>query len=236
MKIFIVGCGRSGTNWLGNIINTSKEIYTTIEAPETFNLVTDIVIKGKKELLNNLINRYDSISNLVKPLHYADKSHHNLWLVDDLVSEFSDSKFIGIYREVYGTVASMLKHKGVLSWFDTWDKYPVPNKFLGITNYNENIYNNYSLIEKCTLRWASHYDQLIYLQEKYTDKFLSINYDDLVDNIDQEVDKINKFLNLDSVKVVPVKKSLYKHNDLSFKDREEIANIIWQNLTTQINY
>ena len=81
--IFIIGCGRSGTHWLGHTLAAHPDIYVSIEKPTIFNLVTSIALnpRKKKRLLPKLIRQYKYEYHLVRPPIYADKSHPNIYLV-----------------------------------------------------------------------------------------------------------------------------------------------------------
>ena len=102
----------------------------------------------------------------------------SLWLVDFFIKEFN-SKFIFVLRDVEPTVSSMLEHKGVLSWFD---KLPLnkPNRFLGIDEHNATFFKEYSIEEKCSLRWKSHYETILRLNKKYPNNTFTIKYDDFM--------------------------------------------------------
>jgi hypothetical protein len=63
---------------------------------------------------------------------YLDKSHPNIWIADKIKEEFPEAKFVGIERNPFATVSSMLKHRGVMKWHRDWKSFPVPNRFLGI--------------------------------------------------------------------------------------------------------
>lgn len=94
-----------------------------------------------------------------------DKSHPNTWVAAQLAGELPEALFLGIERNPYTAVASMLKHKEVLNWHETWNKYPVPNEFFGITKDMVGAYNGMPLATKCTYRWISHKKQMAILKE-----------------------------------------------------------------------
>jgi len=182
--LFISGTGRSGTHLIGRTVSSHQEISGRIETQSTFELITTIattqdykpswlilILKTrlKIKLKKILKNSKDNI---------LEKSHPSLWLVDFLIKEFN-SKFIFVYRDVEPTVSSMLEHKDVLSWYD---KLPLnkPNRFLGIDKHNSTFFKNYSIEEKCALRWKSHYETILSLNKKYSKNTFIMKYDDFM--------------------------------------------------------
>jgi len=203
--IFVIGCGRSGTHWVGYTLQEHPDIHVSIEKPPIFNLVTSISLDltKKNRLFPKLIKAYASECAAVAPLLYADKSHPNIWLAEDLVSVFPKAQFIGIKRNPYATVASMLKHRGILKWFERWKEFPIPNQFLGITNSNASEYEQLPSATKCALRWKVHAERMASLQTRLGPKLHVIQYEDLINETSGELSKLNKFLALASPIPVP---------------------------------
>jgi hypothetical protein len=137
-KIFVIGTGRSGTHWLGQILQAHPDIHVTVEAPPIFAWSTAMALDPRQSpvLLPQLIRQYEIEHAAVAPRHYADKSHPNIWHAEDLAARLPDAVFLGIQRNPFATVASMLEHAGVLAWHERWREFPVPNRFLGITLEN----------------------------------------------------------------------------------------------------
>jgi hypothetical protein len=156
---FIVGCGRSGTNWLAQIIDQHPDVFSTIEHPDIFPIVTECALDptNKRERLKPVFDLYRKHASENKI--YLDKSHPNLWHIDLIREEFPEAKFIGIQRDVYGVVSSMLQH-GCADWGNRWKEFPLPNKFLGITEAAKDVYEDLTLMEKCVWRWCSHNREL----------------------------------------------------------------------------
>lgn len=230
-KIFIVGCGRSGTNWLGYILASHPSVHVTIEKKSIFNKVTAMAVDpGKKhQLLKPLLLQYRWEHALVAPLHYADKSHPNLWLAEDLAAAFPNALFVGIQRGPYGTAASMLNHKGVRAWCERWKELSIPNPFLGITNSNVEMYSKLSLPARCAMRWVSHSKQMKKMQKKLDNRMHVVQYVSLIQKTDQEIEKLQRFLNLSTPILIPQVKSesLEKWRGiLTGQDRADIEKII----------
>lgn len=202
--IFISGTGRSGTHLIGRSISSSKEIIGRIEVDDTFSLITDLATKQaiypfyknlyKKYKINKLLSVY---ANSVNSKYILEKSHPSLWLYKDLKNSFPASKFIGVYRKPEPTISSMLQHKGVLSWFNLLPDNKT-NPFLGINQANKHEYKDYSLVEKCYLRWKSHFDKLQEMKSHLGNDCLIIEYDDFVINIEDKLNEISNFLEVNN--------------------------------------
>jgi len=109
-KIFIIGTGRSGTHWVARTLAEHREIRATIEVKSAFDWVTRMALDPatRKRLFPRLVRYYRYQHFISVPCHYMDKSHPNIWLADQLAETFSDAVFIGMQRNPYATVASML--------------------------------------------------------------------------------------------------------------------------------
>ena len=232
--IFVSGTGRSGTHLIGRVLSTNKLINGRIEEPYTFKLITRIA--SRKDLQTNLVNNIllfllkIRLRKIIKKSSsiILEKSHPSIWLFEDLVKMIPNSLFIGVYRDVYPTVSSMINHKGVLSWYNKLPQNK-KNNFLGITDKNKKQFNGLSIEEKCTLRWLSHKNELFRLKNKYPERFILINYEDFINNMDNNLIHLSDFLNIKN-SFIPEKinlKSLNKwKSHLSFDQIQNIDNII----------
>jgi len=125
-------------------------------------------------------------------------------LSEDLLNVFSDALFIGIQRNPYAAVASMLKHHGACSWYkERWKEYPIPNSFLGITKTNAIQYESISNASKSALRWKSHKVRMNQLGSLLKSKLHIIQYENLIVNTEDELLKLEKFLSLNP-KSIPI--------------------------------
>lgn len=231
--IFIVGTGRAGTHWLGWTLRGHPDIRVTVEKPAMFNKVVSMALdaREKQRQLKPLIWRYRIEHALSAPRHYVDKSHPNLWLIEELQEIFPRALFIGIKRNAFATVASMLLHKGVRDWCLRWREFPIPNPFLGITEENAVHYPNMSLEARCALRWRAHMDRMDYFAARLGNRMHLAEYERLIENTEEELAKINLFLELETPIPLPLvkRKSLDKwRRQLSAtqcRDIEEVAHV-----------
>lgn len=118
--VFIVGTGRSGTNWLGSTIAINPACTGGVERDPEFDLSTRIVIYNEtdlwSELLEVLQSRDAEATNAGKQF-YVVKCHQLIWRANELQAAFPDSLFVGIDRCVYAVVSSCVEHPGVRAWF-----------------------------------------------------------------------------------------------------------------------
>ena len=108
---------------------------------------------GKRDvLLPKLIERYRIEHQSVSPKHYADKSHPNIWIAEELAAAFPEALFVGIQRNPYATVAGHAEARGRARLAQAMEGIPVPNRFLGITHENRAASTN-----RCHLRRNAPY-------------------------------------------------------------------------------
>lgn len=161
-KIFIVGTGRSGTHLVGYILGSHPDVRATIEVNPGFRWVTEMAINPstREKHYWKLVWYYRWQHFRSVPNHYVDKSHPNLWIAHRLAETFPKALFLGIQRNPYATVASMINHEGVRKWHERWLEFPIPNRFLGIAESDVAEYEQRSLATKCAMRWKAHHDRL----------------------------------------------------------------------------
>lgn len=228
---FVLGCGRSGTHWLGHILEAFSDVRITIEKNPQFNIVTSLAnnLNLIDKEIPKLINIYKQELSLTKEKYYIDKSHPNLFLAYVLLKHFPGAKFLGIQRGPLGTIASMLNHSGIKAWHNRWRNYPIPNYFLGINEYTTKFYDELSLVQKCALRWISHKNFMDFIDKNMGDSSIVFSYEDMQENFDDNIKKIELFLGITAPKNLPrpKKSSMDKWKKvLSDKDIEDIAEIV----------
>ena len=196
--IFVIGAGRSGTHLLGRTIGNLDEIDAFIEDKMFFKPITNLVVnKGiNEQSLNELLQRYEKVFKKSKKETILEKTHPNIWLVEELQDFFKESYFIGIRRNVYATVASMLNHQGVLQLFDRANFSEV-NDFFGITKENLDYYEELPLESKFALSWKAHSERLASLEKTFPDRVLVMEYEEFYGDLDSLFEKINTFLHSD---------------------------------------
>lgn len=182
--IFVLGTGRSGTHWVAWILEPHPELKTLIEKPPIFQWVTEMAINPMAEILlfPRLTHRYRLEAASAGSRRLLDKSHPNIWLAEALAEAFPNAQFLGVLRDVFGTVASSLRHDGVRYWAENWEEYPVPNRFLGVTEEGSEAYAKMSLAARCAVRWRAHLHRLDELEAKLGDRMIRLRYHELQTN------------------------------------------------------
>lgn len=193
--VTVIGSGRSGTHLLGHLIDTSKKVTSSIEDRELFPLIVDTVTQRKMENIGKIAGILQQRASECPTDIYLEKSHPLLWLASDSAFDDLQVKHIGIVRDPYATVASMLEHKGVRKWCEEWDKLPQPSIFLGTNNQNIEDYKRMTMAQRCTMRWISHTKELIRLTYLLPeDKYLLVRYEDLLNYQKESIKNIEKFI------------------------------------------
>jgi hypothetical protein len=199
-KLFVIGTGRSGTHWLGRIFQGHPNVRATIEVNPGFHWSTQMAVDPSTidRHFTKLVWYYQCQHFLSAPRHYLDKSHPNLWIADRLGDRFEDSLFLGIHRNPYATVASMLNHNGVQEWHRRWDELPVPNQFLGISNEETRYYEDLSLTAKCTMRWISHREKMEEMKSVLGRRLMVVTHEELISNTGVVLDRLQDFVGLNT--------------------------------------
>lgn len=244
---FIVGSGRSGTHWLAEIVDSSQSTTLTIEKAPIYNMVLEMALNpgAKVRLFSKLVQEYRREQEECTTEYYIDKSHQNLWLVDELVTAFPGARFVAIQREPYAVVASMLRHSSpagadqkfqefpkpdsILEWHRRWREFPVPNRFLGISEEMASSYDQFSMTKKCALRWRAHSERLKYLASKYGDRLHIVNYENLILQGVSEIDRLGEFFGIHDMDIRARKESLQKWREFLSVDQcceiEEVTGL-----------
>jgi len=229
--VFIIGTGRSGTHWVSQSLGNHPAIRVTVEQEPMFDLATRMALDPslEKALFDKLVSVYKWQLLKSAPRLYLDKSHPNIWLAEKLKAAFRSALFVGIERNPYATVASMLKHDGVLAWHTRWREFPVPNRFLGITPELANRYDMMARAAQCAIRWVAHRDRMNSLRRTLGSNLLVISYETFADRTEQTIRELGHFLGLRIAIPVPhVKRdSLQKWQmQLSGDEVKQIQSIV----------
>ena len=193
--IFIIGSGRSGTHLLGRTFGNCSEIEAFIEADEFFLPITELAagLNTNASDFDSILTTYKNEFKRSKKAYILEKTHPNIWFVERIRDYFPTAKFIGIKRDVFATVNSMLNHDGVLSWYK---RLPLdkPNQFLGITDENKSDFKDLPLESKCALRWKSHTTRLDYLEKTFPKEVLVVDYEQFYDDYSNLMLTLKEFL------------------------------------------
>ena len=229
--VFVIGSGRSGTHWLGYSLGSHPEVRATVEVNPMFDLSTRMALNQalEKKLFWRLVMAYKWQLLKSAPRIYVDKTHPNIWIAEKLQRAFPNALFIGIERNPYATVASMMKHSGVSAWHRRWREFPVPNRFLGITSELANEYESIPFASQCAMRWLAHHNRMKELRKSLGDYLFVISYESFAHDTEQAINELKQFLGLHETIPVPEVKieSLSKwKNQLSDAEVDNIQNIV----------
>lgn len=227
MQIFVLGTGRSGTHWIGHILDEHPGIRSTIEKRPIFPLATRAAIQPRTRPfvlpVLKIAYRYEIKKSL--PRHYADKSHPIVWFADVVADWFPESRFVGIQRDPFATVSSMLLHSGVSAWQRNWKRYGVPNEFLGIDATNAASYDSLSEAQKAALRWKAHHDRLEGLKQILGSRLLVLSYETFSLDFERSLGIMWDFLNLPPIASIHEPKTTSLHDWRSRLSAEQVADI-----------
>ena len=231
--IFIIGTGRSGTHWLGYSLGNHPEIRTTIEVEPMFTLSQRMALDAtlEEDLFDDLIVSYKQQLSL-SPHLYLDKSHHNIWLVEKIKKVFPNALFIGIERNPFATVASMMKHTRLTAWHKRWREFPVPNRFLGITEEMSSTYSDMPLASQCAIRWVAHHTRMNEIKIVLDNDLLIISYEEFAQNTKQVIHELEKFIGVNSPIPIPNVKTSSLHKwktQLSTAQIKQVRGVIEKN-------
>lgn len=230
--VFVVGTGRSGTHWLGWTLDEHPDVRATIERSSIFRRVGAAALDPRVETrhLHYLHARYTWEHLRSWPRCYVDKSHPNLWHVETLSRYFPEAKFLAMRREVHPTVASMLRHRGVMAWQARWREFPVPNRFLGITGPLADVYDDLGPAAQCALRWKAHRDRVDRLVSDFdAERFLVVDYEDMAADYEKQARRIWDFVGLapQSISIDVKAESLTRwKSQLTPSDMAGIASVV----------
>ncbi len=231
VPIFVIGTGRSGTHWVGYSLATHPEIRATVEVAPMFEWSRQMAMNPGKEpvLLPKLIRNYRWQLLRSTPRHYLDKNHPNIWIAEALLAAFPNALFIGIERNPFATVASMMKHQMVASWPKRWREFPVPNRFLGIDKQIAATYDTLPLSAQCALRWVAHHQRMEELKQTLKGSLRVIQYESFAEDPAKHVRELQSFLPLTQPIPIPEVKSesLDKwKTQLSPEDLDQISRVV----------
>lgn len=197
-KVFIIGCGRSGTHWLGDILAAHPSVAITVEKKRIFDKVRIAATdpRQRERLMARVVWQYRLEHARVAPLFYVDKSHPNLWHVEILAQALPNSVFVGIVRNPFATVASMIRHPGIMKWTRDWRSLPVPNSFLGISDAVATSYDSLTAPQKCALRWVSHFNEMKRVAALFPSRVHVLSYERIFDRPDHVLTELRDFIGL----------------------------------------
>jgi hypothetical protein len=235
--IFVVGSGRSGTVFMGQVLKRHPSVHCTIEREPVFLYASRLGLNpylwqenptAVRERLRQLYSdawtrsltscrgcssicrRSAELSSLPwsschRGKHIrrvADKSHQLVLSVPAVLAAFPDAQFVHLVRDGRDVLASMLRHKGIVSWFSEEyinEKSPWPQPWFGVRNAEQfKEWQHWSLAKKCALRWVSWVETGLRQSSRLGPRvWLDLRYEDLVRRPTESGRRVFSWLGLD---------------------------------------
>lgn len=231
--LFIIGTGRSGTHFLTKCLIGHKDIKDLMdgrENPRVFSLITNAAIdsRGSASQLRVARRRYLKMARSVSPAWFVDQSHPNIWHAEHWTDVFPSCRFVGIIRNPYSVVSSMLQHRGVRRWVEQWENYPVPNRFLGITPDNVERYRTMTIAERCTLRWVAHYKRMQQLKDLLGARIHLVSFEQSCENPHAELAGVAQLAGIEPAFKLPEinMATLTKYQSMAPADMTSVTNVL----------
>jgi hypothetical protein len=197
-KVFIIGCGRSGTHWVARAVASASGYAGTISdmdgVPSDVGKPLWQVRKLCEKFAYNpmSITKVDvaKVHALYQHLHemyargqcYVDKTHGFIWAAEVLAELFPNALFVGTQRSVFPSVASLLYREGSMRARragNRWRAFPVPNGPSGITTrIAAECYSGLTMPERAALLWKSHVCKMERVKKNLGSRLLLVNFEE----------------------------------------------------------
>lgn len=199
---FCSGLPRSGSTVLLSVLSQNPEIYCTPTSPLAdilcltdcnFNHIDKQFTYEKEKIEFNVYNAI--IKNFYShvPQKYVIDKHRG-WAknLDPIIKFYTDTpKVIATYRPIPEVISSFITLIEKTNQYDNFVDNRLREDNLAITNSNraEYLWRFYV---------SETYESLIYGLKYFKDSIHLVNYNDLIQNPDHEIEKIYEFLEIDS--------------------------------------
>lgn len=144
--IFVVGTGRSGTHFTVRLLNGFEHARDPLNGKEAPEILADVAQAAIHHRLPSQATAQYYRKHLQEGSGvFLDQHHPNLFSARHWAAMFPGAVFLHPQRPAYQVVASMLRHKGVMSWYKyarnwrqrTINRLPYPNRFLGLDRFGD---------------------------------------------------------------------------------------------------
>ncbi len=189
--VFILGCPRSGTTYLGNVLEAMPEASYYFE-PAILKYYTRLIYEkktslGRSRLLYQLCLRSLLLAAPGTGTRIVEKNPNHLWVAETLLEIFPDAQFIVISRDGRDTALSLLQKPWHLATSADSGKRepggylygPYPHFYIETARQDE--YRNTSDLHRCIWIWRRHAEQIEHLKSALPpDRQFHLNYADLI--------------------------------------------------------
>ncbi len=167
--IFIIGLPRSGSSLIEKIISDTKEIIPFGECQIVKKLIYNLTIKNSSPSLIELYK--DEFKFLTNNQRFVDKTLHNFSFVSLILKSFPNAKFVNCIRDP--------KENALAIYNILFDTIPWTHTLDNILNYMDGYYKTMDKLNK-----------------KFSSNIYNTYHQDLVENPQNEVSKLFKFLKI----------------------------------------
>jgi len=208
-KIALHSVPRSGSTWLGNILNSHPEVdfsfqplfsyafkgFLTEKSSET---EIDEFFKKIKNSNDSFINQKEGIDKGIIPKFHKNKNTSHViykevryhYILKNLLCQDKNLKVIGLVRHPMATINSWLnapkEFKAELGW-------KIEDEWRFALKKNKNSLEEFNGYEK----WKETVQLFLELKNEFPDRFYLLNYDKLLKNCENEVEELFSFCNLE---------------------------------------
>lgn len=213
--VYILGTGRSGTTFLGLLLNTIEGIawlnepkaiwYSADERDDIQGnfcpgVHGEYFLSYSEKSLNKIKGFYNFYSSLLGAKTVLDKYPEQIWRIESIFKQIDGSKAIFIYRDPYETIGSIVKwsEKHGVDDEDWWGKNNIKWKLFSeqIMDRNESDFDEYY---KAAYEWLYTMKRFLQVYEVYASRLLLVKYNTLVKNFQGELETIVRFIGFHSV-------------------------------------
>jgi hypothetical protein len=237
-SIFVVGTGRSGTHYtirlLAGFANSSDPLNGK-ENPDILYPIARAAIHHT-HLSRSTVKSYEKSLAECRGV-FLDQHHPNLFFAEFWSKTLADPVFLFPQRATEQIVSSMLRHPGVLSWYDyakSWkqrifNRIPYPNQFFGVENYEEIVDLPLHLL--CARRVIAHRKAFADRAKRLPGRMRAIDYQALVTSPEAELRRVFTAAELETLGTfslceTPQKEPLEKFREnLSTKQIDNILDL-----------
>jgi hypothetical protein len=239
-KVALFSVPRSGSTWLGEMINSSPEVsykfqpniaysfkYSLSESSNKSEI--DFFFKELLETKDNFVNGELSISSKKKsytfqkgnPTTLCFKETHYLHIIEHLL-ETSSIKIIGLVRSPFAVINSWLRSPK--EFHQDWN---INKEWENASLKNQNLDSHFFGYKK----WKEACFLFLKLKKLYPKQFYLVDYDDLIKNAEDEVRKIFNFMEISYTEQTSEfisKSSSYQTEDVYAVFRKKTDDLGWQ--------
>jgi hypothetical protein len=207
IKIGIHGVPRSGTTWLGQLINSSPNVKYKYQPLFSYELkgflnenatneeINDFFIK-LQNTESNFLDQIDGIQKGIIPTFQKDTISHIVYkevryhhIIQNMLEQDSELKIIGIIRSPLASISSWLRSPKEFRKDLGWDEM---EEWRNANKKNEQKPEEFYGFEK----WKEAALLFESLQQTYPDRFYLISYNDLLSDTENEIKKLFSFSEL----------------------------------------